>query len=43
MAKSTISESVWANLLAVFVVDTNEPEPTIPFREPKANYLSCGR
>jgi hypothetical protein len=31
MAKSTIFESMPAKLLAVFVVDTNEMEQTIPF------------
>jgi hypothetical protein len=30
MAKSTISESMPAKLLAVFLVDTNETELTIP-------------
>jgi hypothetical protein len=31
MAKSTISESMPAKLLAAFMVDTNETELTIPF------------
>ena len=31
MAKSTIFESMPAKLLAVFVVNTNEMELTIPF------------
>jgi hypothetical protein len=42
MAKSMISERMPANLLAVFVMDTNETELTTPFGNSAQRYYGKG-